>query len=300
VTSDQSALGATLLGVGLTLLTAAAAELGVPRAVWIVAAIAGTVSFVTAFVLYVAGRDGASQGSPGQRWPQSPEIVAAVGLIVLLGGGILIATSVDGSPSRGVAIICIDSSGSTKSVRASYLPDLKQVVLQAASRKQQLYVANCGSNATGQVNWPVHREFGPSRKADPGRILAHREAEEVFSGGIAELVEAGPEARGTSLGEMLAVMARQCGQAGGSCELYLFTDGEWNDSQIRLRDGLSDGELRNYLTTYQMDLAGSQVNFVGVGLGTSIGEVRLGEAREIASQLVERAGGEMGAWTTRL
>lgn len=302
------------MGVGLTLTTAAAAGLGVSPGVWIAVAIAGGLSFVTAAVLFVVGPSKGLSGRarsdaaprrwhPGSPWKRSAElVVATVGLIALLGGGVVIATRVDLSPSRGAVIVCIDSSGSTSAARASYLSDLKNVVLQAALRRQRLYVADCGPNATGEVNWPVQRKFGTDHEA-PARTIAYLEAEEVFNRGVRGLVEAAPEARGMSLGEVLGVMALQCGQAGGSCTLYLFTDAEWSDGQIQLRDGLSEAERRNYLKTHLpqlRDLDGSQVNFVGVGLGTSIGGVRLGEAREIASQLVEGAGGEMGAWTARL
>ncbi len=105
------------------------------------------------------------------------------------------------------------------------------------------------------------------------------------------------------LGEVLAVMARQCEQASGECTVYLFTNCEWADAALSLQDGISRSERSSYLKVYlpQLEgLNGSLVNFVGVGYGSSMGAVRLGEAHEIARELVEGAGGKMGVWTTRL
>jgi hypothetical protein len=108
---------------------------------------------------------------------------------------------------------------------------------------------------------------------------------------------------GTPIGEMLAVTARQCEQAGGDCAIYIFTDGEWADKLLRVSDGISKEEREDYLDVYVdrlSGLSGSTVNFVGVGLGTRMGEVHLDEAHQIVSELVEKSGGTMGFWTTRL
>lgn len=285
------------------MVTAAAAEIGMPRGVWIGAAVAGGIAFVAAIGLAIAERGGIST------WRQSARsvevVVASVALVFLLAVGVAIATRADSAPSRDVVIVCIDSSASTADAREAYLADLKGLLLRAAFAEKRFYAADCGANVTGEVSWPVRRQFGGGEDYDSAlaRMMATREAEEVFFGGIEPLVRATADIGRLSLGEALAVMARQCRQAGGNCALYLFTDGEWNDALVRLRDGIGPKEERRYLRAHLpqlQDLRGSQVNFVGVGLGTSIGEPRLYEARELAEHLVERAGGTMYTWTARL
>lgn len=101
---------------------------------------------------------------------------------------------------------------------------------------------------------------------------------------------------------MLAVVARQCAQAGGGCSIYMFTDGEWADKLIKVSDGVTEAEERNYRKAYAGRLSGladSRVHFVGVGHGTPIGEGHLAEAESVAAELIRDAGGEM-TWSTRL
>jgi hypothetical protein len=319
-------MGATLVGAGFSLTTAAAAGLGAPKVVWIVAAVLGVLSLIAAAVLYArealakplserASKAGHPRRGSFSRSRRLEVFIALAAILVMgwalaggvdHGGSLRVGDGVDHGVSLRVGeavLVCIDSSASTDPVRESYLLDLKKIVLQAALRRADFYAANCGANATGNVNWPVRRRFEPNFSDEAVEQLElTRQAEDVFYGGLEKLVAARAQAQGVPLGEVLAVMARQCGQAGGNCIIYLFTDGEWSDDALRVRDGVSDSEQRSYLKAYLpqlQDLAGSQVNFVGVGYGTSMGEMHLAEARRLASKLVEGAGAEMGAWTTR-
>ena len=242
----------------------------------------------------------------GMGKPQA--ITLAVVLIALALMLLLIGNGSDGGPHSGPVLICIDSTVSTDDVRGKYEQDIKEVVRRAALHQAHFYAAACGANATGEVDWPVSRRFEGtySGKSLNEEQLEHK-AEQVMFGtskseGIKDLLEVESH-DGTPIGEMLAVTGRQCEQAGGDCAIYLFTDGEWADELLRVRDGISEGERKGYLDVYVdrlSGLSGSTVNFVGVGLGTQIGEVRLDEAHTIVTELVEKAGGTVGFWTTRL
>jgi hypothetical protein len=210
---------------------------------------------------------------------------------------------VDGAEAAPV-VVCVDSTLSTEDVREDYLPDLEEVAKAAAGRQASFYAAGCGKNATGDVNWPVHQRFDPgSYEGELGDDVTKGQLEEVNQG-LDEIVNEKSRRDGTPLGEMLAVAARQCDQAGGECAIYLFTDGEWADDILHLpREGISKAAADRYLDTYEGqigDLSGTVVHFVGVGYGTEIGEIRLNEARKIAADLIEAAEGEMGTWAVRL
>jgi hypothetical protein len=203
-------------------------------------------------------------------------------------------------------LVCIDSTESTDDVRDKYQVDLEKVARQAAFRQDHLLAAACGANATGEVDWPVGRWFTTTYSSDRfAREELESQAETVIEGndekeGIVDLLEIESKET-TPIGEMLAVTARQCD--GDDCQIYLFTDGEWADHILRVKEGISDTEKKDYIKTYGDKLGGlegSTVNFIGVGLGTKIGEVALEEAKLVAMELVEGGGGEMGRWKTRL
>lgn len=315
MSSDQSSVVTTLVGLSLTLATAAAQGLGVPREVWVVTAIASGVTLVAALVLFTirlnhALRAGVPPGRTGTRRVRSlldwqSEIAAVAAVLGLLAIVAWVVTTIDlgGSPPATV-IVCVDSSSSTANVRASYTSDLRTVVGQAAEGRARLYADACGANAAGSVNWPVRTNFANIRALGLlGREQARLQAERVIAQAIPRLVGPGPESRGLPLGEVLEVMARQCEEAGGHCTLYFFTDAEWSDGLLRVRDGIGPGERHEYLSTFEPELQGldgCEVNFIGVGFGTSMGSVRLAEARELAAKLIEGAGGELGSWATRL
>lgn len=246
-----------------------------------------------------------------RRGPQLLVGGAAIVCVVLVTA--LLGFANESSPSDAEpVIVCVDSTVSTEGVRTGYLSDLEAVARQAAIRQARLYAAACGANATGTVGWPVERKFESSYEvgSEKAEEQAGNEAKEVTKGneakeekGLEDLVETSSTRNGTPLGEMLAVAARQCGQAGGDCIVYLFTDGEWADGELKVSDGVTREERKGFLDTYVPKLtgfAGSEVNFIGVGLGTKIGEVHLNEAREVAAELVQGAGAEMGSWATRL
>lgn len=234
---------------------------------------------------------------------------AAVGLATLVVAAIVFLPGDEPPPepahSRHV-LICVDSTASTDDVRDEYQVDLERVVQQAAFHQDRLRAAACGANATGEVNWPVGRWFRATYSNDRfAKEELEDQAETVIEGneekeGIVDLLQVSSKET-TPMGEMLAVTARQCDDEG--CQIYFFTDGEWADGQLRVKEGISDEERENYLYTYAdrlEGLKGSTVHFIGVGLGTVIGEVALDEAKLIARELVEEAGGEMGYWKARL
>ena len=210
------------------------------------------------------------------------------------------------TPRSEPILVCIDSTKSTDGVRGKYQIDLEKVVRQAAFHQDHLLAAACGANATGEVDWHVGRWFRASYSSDRfAKEELEDQADTVIDGneekeGIVDLLEIDSKET-TPMGEMLAVTARQCD--GEGCQIYFFTDGEWADDLLRVKDGVSDEERERYVDTYVprlSDLAGSTVHFIGVGLGTEMGEVRLDEAKSVAKELVEDAGGQMGYWKTRL
>lgn len=241
-----------------------------------------------------------------------PPVIAVVSGLAIVAAVLFFAwLAEDSRPSDPApVVVCIDSTVSTDEVRGSYLPDLEVLARQVAARQGRFYAAACGANATGSVNWPVHRHFVTKGKYNEARTdeQVANQVKGVVEGsekteGLEDLITTSSTLDGTPLGEMLAVAARQCAHIGLDCTIYLFTDGEWADNLLRVRDGVSAAEEARYLDEYVPrleGLAGTEVNFVGVGYGTSLGEVHLGEARDVAAALVEGAGGEVGDWTVRL
>lgn len=229
--------------------------------------------------------------------------LASIGIGVIGVGLLLGFDNPPGKPAP--VIVCVDSTNSTDAVRTSYLPDLKAVAQSAAEDQTHLYAAACGPNATGTVYWPVDKEFKTTVEYEGIHAREYGEEQVEKKGlvaGLRRLTETRSKHGGTPLGEMLAVVARQCERAGGDCSIYMFTDGEWADKLITVSDGVTRAERRNYRKTYGRrlsGLAGSQVNFIGVGHGTAMGEVHLDEAEDVAAELIRDAGGEM-TWSTRL
>lgn len=232
-------------------------------------------------------------------------VFALIGLVVL---AIVFLPQEDDKarePRSQPILVCIDSTESTDDVRDKYQVDLEKVVRQAAFHQDHLLAAACGANATGEVDWPVGRFFRATYSEDFANQELEKQADIVIDGneekeGIVDLLEIDSKET-TPMGEMLAVTARQCD--GGGCQIYFFTDGEWADDLLRVKDGVSDEERERYVDAYAdrlEGLEGSTVHFIGVGLGTVIGEVALDEAKSVAKELVEEAGGEMGYWKTRL
>jgi hypothetical protein len=229
-------------------------------------------------------------------------LLAAVAVIAILG----VAGCGGGGDSSAApaTLVCVDSTHSTSKVRASYLPDLKSLASRAASEAGPFYVASCGSNATGTVRWPIHQQF--ARDSFLSGELAAEQAESEAKRAtpqLERLVEVTSSKPGTPLGEMLSVAAGQCEAANRKCKVYIFTDGEWADGLLRVRGGVDTKERERYLHEYVPrlgGLAGASVWFVGVGYGTQMGALRLGEAEEVARLLVEEAGGRFEGWSVRL
>lgn len=236
--------------------------------------------------------------------------IAAVALVAIAVAAIVFLPGSEADPkppaNTRTILICIDSTESTDDVRDKYQVDLEKVVQQAAFRQDHLLAAACGPNATGNVDWPVGRWFRTSYSKDSfAKEELEDQADGVINGndekeGIVDLLDV-VSSETTPFGEMLAVTARQC--AGDGCQIYFFTDGEWADHLLRIKGGISEDERSQYVEAYVPRLSGlegSTVHFVGVGLGTKIGELRLDEARSVSAELVEKAGGEMGYWKARL
>jgi len=237
----------------------------------------------------------------------------AIGLAALVVAVVVFLPDDEPSPPEPRSkpiLVCIDSTKSTDDVRGKYRVDLESLVRRSASHQDHFLAAACGANATGEVDWPVSRWFREGRsEGDFPQQELDRQIEVVINGedeqekeGIVDLLERESK-ESTPIGEMLAVTGRQCAQVGGDCEIYLFTDGEWADGLLRVKTGISEEERERYLDTYDSELeglSGTTVNFIGVGLKTEMGELRLAEAKSIAEDLVRQAGGTMGNWTARL
>jgi hypothetical protein len=207
-----------------------------------------------------------------------------------------------GNPSAWIA--CVDDTISTDGLRTSYLPGLEDIAEDAATEEGQFFASDCGANATGTARWPIHKRFEVEEGFD-GELAAEAIESQArhLTPRLEQLTTASSTHSGTPLGQMLAVAARQCAAAGGHCHLVMFTDGGWADHLLRVKDGVTTAERRRYLTTYAPrlhGLVGASVVFAGVGAGTHLGEPRLGKAKRIATELVERAGGHVVSWNVRL
>lgn len=233
-----------------------------------------------------------------------PQMIAVSATAIALALVILLIVISEGStpPPGSPVVACIDSTVSTNGVRTSYRQDVEAVARRAVADHANVYADACGANATGMVRWPVHARFSSKLEGALGREQIERRLEAI-SGELKSLLRVSPSEDGTPFGEMLAVAADQCEQAGGDCVIYFFTDGEWADGLIKVSDGVTETEKKRYVETYEAqigDLTGSQVNFIGVGHGTKMGAIHLGEAEAVAAALVRAAGGEMGSWSIRL
>ena len=206
-----------------------------------------------------------------------------------------------GSSSYTV-IVCVDSTESTQNVRSGYGHDMDVATWDAADHHARLYAAACGDHPGGSVDWPVQLAFkdkdysGPLEESYLTRLVAEAHPK------LTPLTEAS-SSEGTPLGELLAVEAGQCKAVGGQCSIYLFTDGEWADSMLKVKGGVTSSEKNAYIAYYgsQMEgLADAQVHFIGVGLGTDLTTKEDEEADDVATALVEAGGGEVADWAASL
>lgn len=235
--------------------------------------------------------------------------IAAIAAIVIAVIGMVAVSGGETKPDPGkieTVLVCIDSTESTDDVRDKYEVDIEKVVRQTAFHQDHFLAAACGANAIGEVDWPVSKWFRANRSSERfAKQELESQADEVMQGtdekqGIVDLLEVESKET-TPMGEMLAVTAQQCD--GEGCQIYYFTDGEWADHLLRVKEGVSDREREAYIETYGQRLGGldgSTVHFIGVGLKTNIGAVALDEAKEVAAELLEEAGAEMGRWKARL
>lgn len=310
-------MAATVAGFSFTLVAAAAQEFGLPRIVWGGAAIVGSTTLAIVLVLFFNGSltrqrrilsgeplppgkllSLRERPEPRMRGPQvvMPRVFApAIAIAGLAVFTIMVANGLGlGSSAPQAVIVCIDRGKAKAAAKSHYLEDLRSVVHEAAADHARLYADECGANSTGTVDWPVNRTFPPR-----ARGLQTRKVD----GRLEAMARTPSRSKAAPLGEILVVMARQCHQAGGSCLLYVFSDGEWSDDFLKVRDGVGRGERQRYLRLFLPrieGLAGSEVDFVGIGLGTSSNGLWISGAREVASQLVEGAGGKMGVFAARL
>jgi hypothetical protein len=220
---------------------------------------------------------------------------------VVLSAALLTAVGLSacgGDPTAHVA--CVDSTYSTEDVRQGYEPELVTIAERAAEDQGHLYVDACGANATGTVDWTVKKEFETSQDLS-GLLLekwADREAEKLEPE-FREVLGKTSSHSGTPLGKILGVIARKCESDPGPCDAYVLTDASWWDNRLKVYDGVTPQEEREYLKTFGplvQGLKGAKVYFLGVGQGTDLGEQRLHEAREVAEALVEAGGGEVVFW----
>lgn len=239
-----------------------------------------------------------------------------VGALALVAASLLTLWFLRGEDSKAATpgpswVVCVDSTestdtvpvGSDRTVRESYLSGLQELLKQAAASHGSFHVSGCGSNATGTVDWKAHTTFwvnDANDELDEGVedvVLAGRiKSMEKNIGEIVKTESAGP---GTPLGEMLSVMAGQCESTGRPCKAYLFTDGEWADSRLKVSDGVTPEEQGDYVAAFESDLSGfkgAQVYFIGVDYGAEMDLKARTGAKEVAKAMVEGAGGTVARW----
>lgn len=232
-------------------------------------------------------------------------IVTAAGGAAALAAAALLALALVGCGGDTVArVVCVDSSRSTIDVRKDYKPELITIAEQAAEDQGELYVDACGSNATGTVRWAVRSEFETEQDLS-GVLLTGWAGKEAgkLEPDFDTLLGKTSEDPGTPLGKIFGVMARKCEADPGPCDVYVLTDASWWDNLLKAYDGVTPQEEKRYLDKFGPlveGLDGAKVSFVGVGLGTDMGEQRLDEARKVAEALVEAGGGEVVFWDVSL
>lgn len=225
-----------------------------------------------------------------------------VGGLVLM-GVFLVLRGVAGEAKGDPMLVCIDATESTDAQRDEYLPEIETVARQGARERASFFADVCGDNAIGTVNWPVHKQFEVDdslQGANASNYAKHQVS--TLSPGLEELVESG-SSEGTPLGEMLLVAAQKCRQEGGHCAIYMFTDGEWADERLRVKDGVTETELEDYIDFYESrlgDLPETVVHFVGVGYDTDLPPGWYEDAREAAEALVHATGARVGTWGVSL
>lgn len=206
---------------------------------------------------------------------------------------------------RMTYVICVDSTYSTDDVRPEYMQTLLAIAERGVDEGVHIYADACGSNATGTVKWPVDKDLELHQDYDgimKSEVIASKakKMEPEFEENVIDRTSPEP---GTPLGEMLAVIARQCKVDPGPCEAYVLTDAAWDDPWLSIRDGIDKQEKKSYLARYVPLLAGLKdvpVYFGGVGHGTKLGEQRLAEAEDIAKTLIKDAGGTLVVWDVNL
>lgn len=229
---------------------------------------------------------------------------ARTAAVVLLVAGLLAGCGGSDGP-KTTYVVCVDSTYSTDDVRPEYMPTLLAIVERGIRQGVHIYADACGSNATGTVHWPINEALALQQEYD-GVLKSSAikgKAKKMEPQLNREIVERTSSQPGTPLGEILAVVARQCKVDPGPCEAYVLTDGVWQDPLLDLRDGISPQEERRYVARYAPLLGGLnnvRVYFGGVGYGTNLGERRLQEAEQIARALIEKAGGEIAVWDVNL
>lgn len=227
---------------------------------------------------------------------------AALSVALLIAASALSGCGGGGEPTTFVA--CVDSTHSTVEVRPHYRPELLTIAEKAAEAQGNLYVDACGSNATGTVDWTVTKEFQTEQDLS-GVVLrqwATSQAKDLEGDLNDVLTKTSPDP-GTPLGEILGVIARKCEADPGPCEAYVLTDASWWDKRLKVYNGVTPKEKQDYVAAYGplvKGLDGASVSFVGVGLGTDLGEEGLNEAREVAEALVEAGGGKVVYWDVSL
>lgn len=224
------------------------------------------------------------------------------GLLLALAAAVALGGCGSGDPTAYVT--CVDSTHSTVGVRHAYKPELMTIAEEAAEDQGDLYVDACGSNATGTVRWRLTKELRTEQDLS-GVLLENWAASQAkkLKGEFSDLLATTSPDPGTPLGKILGVIARKCAADPGPCKAYILTDASWWDNGLKVYDGVPAQEERDYLKTFGplvRGLDGASVYFVGVGLGTDLGEQRLHEARKVAEALVKAGGGTVAYWDVSL
>jgi hypothetical protein len=289
---------------------------GVSIAVGFLALAAGVVPFFTGSPVWLSvGVVAAAVGvgvvwRGGFRWPPTPAAIVAVLAVAGLSAAAAYAVTqaIDGDEAQQQSppphLVGVDLTASTDGMRDQYLPGLMAIADLAAEDGARLFTAGLGGDPVQSARWS---QVDFSKQGDQGseslREIRAAGLTDDYRSYLANLLRFNARTSGTSLGEILAVMAQKCRSEGPPCRMWLFTDGAWRDELINVRKGVTLQQLQRYVThyvpTFAGGLDGAEVLFIGVGLGSDLTAVQLNDARQVAVAVVRAAGGEPG-WRTDL
>jgi hypothetical protein len=205
-------------------------------------------------------------------------------------------------------VALVDVSGSTRSVRNGYLPDMVSFARRAARAKAVFYADAIGGAPYRSTRWLVRRDFVSTRLGYAGNdTLADADRDRKAQRTEPELRKllrrpSGPS--GSPILEGIGLADRLAGQfPNATVHIAVFTDAVVvaPDYDIRTMSGpaVRARVVNSWAPTLQ-HLGGGEMLFVGVGLGSKLSRLQLAEGEALFAALARRCRAQLSVWDTRL